>query len=261
MSNLPANIVGLADALVETKKSIAAYSPGNGPYLRFVKGLWLFGQEDTEVSPDDLWVANPASIEKGFISWGKGEDQGKKMGEEMASIQDNPVVKSQLPEVGYPWDQQIGIQLVCIEGLHEGVGVYFKTSSYGGIKAMDNFITALHAQIIDQNKKGGDTIVPVLELKKSSYKHKAHGTVYEPLLEITEWASLSEGIHEMPEVEDDEDDDTPEPPAPEPARTRTRTAKAEAKPEPEIIDQEPETVEEAEAQPEVAGRRRRRVTR
>ena len=235
MSNLPAiNPTALAKGLTKAASTIAK---GAGDFL-FMKlnkqGEWLFGADGIEAQDGSQWAVNPYSFVQGYIAWGDGEV----LGEEMALMTGAPVVLGDLPDTAAEkgWTPQVGVVMVCLNGEDEGTQVMFKSNSKGGVKG----IRALLDEVVTQIGVDQVDIVPVVELETDSYKHKKYGKIYNPVLSIQTWISMS-GLPTAEEAE-----------APAP--------KAEAKQEIHEPDAEDaEIIEEPPAKKEPVKKRRRAI--
>ena len=166
----------------------------------------------------------------------------------MVPFNQAPPPVSELADYGKDWDQQMSVQLQCIDGEDAGTTVLYKGTSLGLRTAMKGVINELLTQL----QKDQTKIVPVVELEVDSYKHKKYGEIFTPVLDIVSWLSMSgeaaeeepEKIEETPESEVEEVEEEPK------ARRGRRSAKAASTEEAEEVKQE-------EAKP--ARRRRRRA--
>lgn len=226
MQNLPANINALVDSIDATSTAISA-STGDMPFLRLLKsGEWVYGGDDVDVAEDSLWAVNPNSFCTGFQSW---DDDGELLGEETRLVTETPLSRGDLEDVGAPWKPLLGCQMVCVKGTDKGTEVVYKTTSKGGIKAINTLMKRLVARVRDPEH--GGKFVPLVQLNADSYKHKTYGRIYTPMLDVTSWTDM-----ETPDPEP-----TPEPqarravasepeptakdePAQEPPRRRRRSA-------------------------------------
>lgn len=230
MQNLPANINSLVDSIDATSTAISA-STGDVPFLRLLKsGEWVYGGDDVDVAEDSLWAVNPNSFCTGFQSW---DDDGELLGEETRLVTETPLMRTDLDDVGAPWKPLLGCQMVCIKGGDKGTEVVYKTTSKGGIKAINKLMKQLVARVRDPEH--GGKFVPVVKLDADSYKHKTYGRIYTPELDISTWTDM----------------DTPDT-APEPKAAAKKVAKAE--PEPEVVE------DDVEIEDEPPRRRRRRAS-
>jgi len=84
------------------------------------------------------------------------------------------------------WETQVGMSLKCLSGEDKGLEVRYSTTSVGGKRSVQTLAVAIAAQVdADQDKP-----VPVINLKKEFYQHKAYGKIYTPVFEVVEWVGL-----------------------------------------------------------------------
>ena len=145
MSQLPMNPNDLLKGLKQaTQRQEMSGPDGDFHYLKLTKGgNWEYGADETEVEDESIWAINPATLATGFCAW----DSTEKVGEEMAFLTGDPVIKSQLPEVGASWSPQVAMQFRCMSGEDEGVEVVYSTTSKGGQKAFKNLLAVITARI------------------------------------------------------------------------------------------------------------------
>jgi hypothetical protein len=217
MQNLPANMNALVTSL-ETATTSVSQQSGSEPFLRLLKsGEWVYGGDDIDVEKSSKWAVNPNSFALGFQAWSTG---GELAGEEIALVSEPPVLKSQLDDVGAEWKPIIACQLVCLSGEDAKQAVLFKTSSKGGIKALNDLMKDLVNRIKNPDAKG--CYVPVVDLLTDNYKHKTYGRIYTPVLKITEWVEEANVDATEPQVTIEAEPE-PEPVVePKPKRTRRR---------------------------------------
>jgi hypothetical protein len=78
------------------------------------------------------------------------------------------------------------MSLKCLSGEDKGLEVRYSTTSVGGKRSVQTLAVAIAAQVdADQDKP-----VPVINLKKEFYQHKAYGKIYTPVFEVVEWVGL-----------------------------------------------------------------------
>ena len=227
---------GLAtrEDMARSLNNVAMAAPRVGGQFQFLKldkgnGDWLYGQEETLVEEGSLWAVNPTSLEYGYISWDKNQQvEGEVMVPISRPLPDVGSLRVKDSPDGQPtgqngWQYQQSVVMVCVKGEDAGgpgvdpVVCQYKQSSVGSQKLFKSLIDAISAQIA----KGSDAIVPIVEMKSDSYKHKKWGKIHNPIFEIKEWRTLDDGS--APGEEPDE-------PAAEarPARARARAAAAPA---------------------------------
>ena len=180
-SNLP-SVTSLSTALRSLETEVGGNN-GSAILKMDRTGHWVFGAGESEVESDSTWAVNPFSFVHGFICWGEGEV----LGEKMVSI------TSPLPELDAApaggkrgWETQVGMSLKCLSGEDKGLEVRYSTTSVGGKRSVQTLAVAIAAQVdADQDKP-----VPVINLKKEFYQHKAYGKIYTPVFEVVEWVGL-----------------------------------------------------------------------
>lgn len=185
-SKLPTLAQTLAQNLQKVKERTNASDTDGFQFLKLEKsGTWVFGSDDTEDTAENLWAIDPNTIMTGYIAW---PEEGEPLGEEMASITDDPIIKGDLPDVGAKWSDQVGFLLRCIEGDAVGVQAQYKTTSLGGRKEFKKLLDAVLARAT----AGEDDLVPLVLLESEFYKHKKYGKVYTPILKVEEWTNHTE---------------------------------------------------------------------
>lgn len=194
---------------------------GDVKYLRMQKhdGIWVYGRDNVEVEPESEWAINPLSLQTGFIAW--GGTAGKPLGKVMRPIVGHPpVVRSELPHVAGTWEENVGMQLLCLTGEDTGVQVEYTQNSYGGKQAFGDIYQAIRLQL---SKGDMSLIVPVVVFEDRQYTN-AYGPQRSPVFRIVRWMGM-DAQPAAASVEDPKSEPAQEPAAPpsapaEPARTR-----------------------------------------
>lgn len=200
----PEDLVNLGSAAQHT-----AGGSNTMDLLRLMRdGLWVFGADNTEPEDNSLWAINPYSFVHGYISW----VDNRPAGEVMVPVLDRLPARSELPETGGSWDEQMGCQLQCVSGEDAGTQVIFKSTSVGGKRELGRIATA-----IAQAAQNGTDVVPLVKLATDSYQHKKYGRIYTPQFAISSWVPLDSEASQL-DVESDE------PAVEEPAPKRRRRA-------------------------------------
>lgn len=249
INTLPASIDHLMKGLVATHARVKT-AAGDENYLKLAKtGVWTYGADEIDVEEGSEWAIDPNSFVTGFIAWEPDDNKpAEKLGEEMRPATDPPILRSDLPDVGAPWAEQMGCQLMCLTGEDKGTRVSYATTSKGGLRAINTIL----GEVVGQLQAGeGDSIVPVVDLAVDSYNHKRYGRIFTPVFKLNAWESLSNTPAAAGKaIEQEKKEPEPEPePAPVTGKNRrTRRAPVAAK--------EPEPA--PEAAPVVSSRRRRR---
>jgi len=245
----PANPEELEKGLKNVAQSIQG-STGGLAFLRLLKsGVYAYGAEKIEPQEGSQWAINPYSLHHGFACWGDGE----LLDERMVPFTQQPPNRNELPDYGHAWDQQVAMQLQCLNGEDTGTNVLYKGTSTG----LRNAVKELINQLIAQLQKDATHCVPVVELEADSYEHKKYGEIFFPVLNIVKWLSVEGQDTPAGAIESDESEAEPEAattaaPTPEaepekPAPRRRRRASVEGQAE----EVEPE-------KPTSSNRRRRR---
>lgn len=186
-NNLPANILSMATALVQSASQAGAAS-GTDAFMKFTKfGEWVFGVEGTEVQEGSVWAVNPRGFRHGWTAWGTKEHgtDGQNVGESMVPATHPMPQEGSLPAVKGEWAKAIGIQLRCTNGEDEGIQVMFKSNSHGGRKAYASLLQTVAARI----QAGHADCMPLVKLTGDSYQHKTYGKIYNPVIEVVGWAN------------------------------------------------------------------------
>jgi len=225
MSNLPANIAGMLTGLQQTHHRVKTTSGAEGAmFLKLTKaGYWAFGPEEIEVQQGSQWAIGPSTFQHGYVAWEQdAKKAAAKLGEEMRPAYEPAINVANLPDVGAPWDQQLGMGLICINGDDKGTNVVYTTTSKGGVRAINTLLGAL----IERIQSGeDDTIVPIATLGVDSYQHKRYGTVYVPDIKIVRWASRDETMESQPKAEAQPAAQPEAQPAAQPATPPARAAR------------------------------------
>ena len=188
MSNTQmANMADLAKGLKQSAQNVDS---GGGNFMKFAKGEWTWGAEETEVEEDALWAVHPNGFQHGWIAWGDKEhnNDGTKLGETMCTATEPLPFEKDLPEIEGEWVQQIAMQLVCLSGIDKGVKLTFNSCSTGGRKAYADVINAVVTEIT----AGNDGVCPAVTLGVDSYKHKTFGKTFVPIITIKSWKTLAD---------------------------------------------------------------------
>lgn len=219
MANLPAVLSKSIEAMQSITKTIDT-SSGDFMYLKLSKaGEWLFGAEDEDIAENSLFVVGVETFVAGFQAW----DEGELLGEEIRLITDQPLTRGDLEDVGAEWKPLVGFQLICIEGDNEGLQLVYKTTSKGGIKAVNTLMKEIVSRVNTPNNEG--KLIPVVALTTDSYRHKKYGKIYTPMFEVVDWVDDApvDTVHPEPagtKAPDPDPDPTPTIEQPTPRRRR-----------------------------------------
>jgi len=209
---LPANISELSKGIAQTLNRQNVTAVEGKQYMKMTKtGQWVYGKDQLEVEEGSEWAINPNAFALGFIAF--PEEGGRPLGEEMALVQDAPVLESELPHVNAPWTQQVGIQLHCTSGEDAGVDCILKGTS----KGLKDAFNELLKMVLKRIDSGESAVVPIVTLETGSYQHpkKALGTIITPEFKLVKWGTLDGKVEDTPEEKEPEVKE-------EPARRRRR---------------------------------------
>jgi hypothetical protein len=179
------------------------------PMLQFKRegsGTWMYGQKKTVVEDGSLWAPNPLSFKWGRI----GFSNDNKAHERLVPVNKPKPEVTELPDKGFPWQEQMAVNMKCVSGTDAGLEVVFKTATDGGIKAVVGLIDMVRDRF-DGGEHGGK-VVPIVRLEKDSYPHQQYGRIWFPVLTLKDWMPL-DGPAPAPEP-------ASPPPAEQPRRRR-----------------------------------------
>jgi hypothetical protein len=145
-------------------------------------GIWTVGQKRTTVEEGSRWAANPRTFQRGYVCF----DADKKVGEKLLPVSLPMPDLAELPDKGFPWQEQWAVNMKCIDGADAGKEVIFKASTVGGRQAVAGLIAAVGDRINGGQHDGKP--VPIVLLEKYDYPHPQYGKTVNPLLTIIDWA-------------------------------------------------------------------------
>jgi hypothetical protein len=177
-------------ALAATFKNVDTTSIGGRPtrpILQFKSregGIWVIGTRRTIPEPESLWAVNPASFMWGWVCWGDGN---KPLGGKLVSIGEPLPDVTQLPDKGFPWQQEMAVDLKCVSGTDTGTEVTFKSNTEGGKGEVLRLIETVKDRLGGQHE---GRVSPIVRLENSSYPHQQYGKTFVPVMPIADWMSL-----------------------------------------------------------------------
>jgi hypothetical protein len=177
-------------ALAAAFKTVDTTSIGGRPVQPLMQfksregGIWAFGQRRTIPEPDSLWAVNPASFQWGWVCWG---DSSKILGERLVPISQPLPDVTEMPDKGFPWQQEMAVNLKCISGTDAGTETQFKTNTEGGKGEVIRLIEAVRDRLGGQHE---GKVSPIVRLENSSYPHQQYGKTWVPLLTVVDWMPL-----------------------------------------------------------------------
>jgi hypothetical protein len=170
----------------------------------------MYGQRKTVVEDGSRWGTNVLTFKRGYIFFFFGEGN-KVLGERLVSVSLPMPEVAELPDKGFPWQEQWAVNLKCIDGADAGTEVRYPATTVGGIQAVAGLIEAVRDRLNAGQHDG--KVSPIVRLEKDSYQHPQFGRVWTPQLTIVGWMTL-DGPAAAP------------PPAPEPAPVPTKGSMA-----------------------------------
>jgi hypothetical protein len=154
-------------------------------FKREGSGTWGYGQTRTVPEANSRWALNPLTFLYGHICFG---DNNKVLGERLVPISQPKPMITELPDMGFPWQEEWAVNMKCLGGADAGVEVVFKATTDGGIKAVVLMVALVRDRINGGQHDG--KIVPIVLLEKDSYQHSQYGKVWFPVLNTVDWMSL-----------------------------------------------------------------------
>jgi hypothetical protein len=147
-------------------------------------GTWGFGQRRTIPEEGSQWAINPLTFKWGAICF-----NGNKVVDEcLVSVSQPKPLITELPDTGFPWQEEWAVNLKCISGADAGVEVIFKANTDGGIKAIVTLVDLIRDRINSGQHDG--KVAPIVTLQKDSYQHSQYGKVWFPVLNTIDWMPL-----------------------------------------------------------------------
>jgi hypothetical protein len=234
MTNDLTTIRSLRASMQAFRNSTPRSSGGAVGYMKFSKGDWSFGKDETPLDLEGLYLLHPSSLMHGWICW----RNGSLFHEVLLPFTQQLPLESSLKEAPEPapdsddqpgYQHQMAFQVVAIEGKQAGQQFTFKTGTVGGRGAVDRVVEVLMARMDDVEALGGaGGIYPVLEFGVDSYKHKTRGKIFVPVITVVGWSTNEPGdeIEWIAGDIDEEEEAAPPPPVKTPATGRKRIATA-----------------------------------
>jgi hypothetical protein len=162
-----------------------------GKLLRFRKGEFLAGEDDTEIKPGTLLVANMGELLVGWVKWFDRKPVEHIMGRVAEGFQ--PPLRRDLGDLDtHAWDEdaagkakdpwQLTNYLLCMD---DSTQLYtFVTSSKTGLNSIGKLSKAYGRQLHQHTDEW-----PVVQLAVSSYESPDFGRVPYPEFPIVSWLS------------------------------------------------------------------------
>jgi hypothetical protein len=159
MALAPTSLTALDTALSNVVRS-ATVGRSSKPILSFrsrEQGIWTIGQRRTVVEEGSTAAVNLASLLHGYICF---SDDNEVLGEHLVpASQPRPAVK-ELLEQGFPWQEQLAVDVKFTDGADAGSEVTYKPTTLGGKDVLLGVIDVALNRIRDGQHDG--KTVPVV---------------------------------------------------------------------------------------------------
>lgn len=149
---------------------------------------FIYGKENTIVSPTSEFIVAASSLGHGWVAWKDGS-RGEPIHETRCKItQPLPDVGTLPPPIGAKDEKyqfQVGLMLAGLTGKEKGVTFEWWAATRG----MQDFVAKLVDAILEHIAKEGDSHPnPIVRLEVRSYKSKQGRRVNSPAFEIIGWS-------------------------------------------------------------------------
>jgi hypothetical protein len=196
-----------------------------GELLKFSKGDWMYGQDNTDVPAGTQYIANMDELLIGWIRWEENKPTDHIMGKVSAGYQpprrnelgDTEQNEWEVDDSGKPRDPWQLSNYMLVKGKADGELYTFTTGSKGGRDAIGD-LCKNYGSLMSQHPKD----YPVIAIGVRSYEHpnRSYGRIKTPEFKIVGWADKSAFQPDLGEVADEPSDeeayDAPKPVKPAP---------------------------------------------
>ena len=86
-------------------------------------GTWTFGQRRTVPEDGSRWAVNPTTFKCGYVCF---DDNNKVLGERLVPVSLPKPDVAELPDMGFPWQEEWAVNLKCLDGADAGTEVVYK---------------------------------------------------------------------------------------------------------------------------------------
>ncbi len=179
-------------------------------FLKFVKGIFVFGINEDEAELGTELVPNMEEAKIGWLKWKDGEVVEEKMfpwatghpyREDLGDLDSD---MWEVDDNGKAIDPFAETATLPLKNPRTGEEFTFSTSSTGGRQAVAKLVYAWRHGVT-QGKSG----LPVITLGSDTYKHKKFGPVHFPVFKVVRWEDEADLIAGAGKADDDLDDEIP----------------------------------------------------
>jgi len=182
------SLTALATALNRVDMTAIGGRSGK-PMLQFKSrennGTWMFGQQRITPEAGSLWAVNPTTFKWGYVCF---SNDNKHVGERLVPVSQPMPAIAELPDKGADWQEQMAVDLKCINGTDAGIEVILKVSMVGGIQAVTGLIDMVRDRLNSGQHDG--KVAPIVRLERDSYQHGQYGRVPTPVLALVDWMPI-----------------------------------------------------------------------
>jgi hypothetical protein len=175
-----------------------------GTLLKFVKGDWLVGEEQTAVSPTACFVANMDEVWRGWIKWVDQQPIEHVIGREIDGHQvcardllgDLDQARWETDGNGVKRDPWQRVTYLVLRNMEDDEVATFTSTSDGGRKAVGKLCDRY-----DHLRHKHKAQMPIVALKSESYYNKKYRTdVLKPKFQIVGWDYWDEDAKNDPDA-------------------------------------------------------------
>jgi len=200
-----------------------------GELLKFSKGDWMVGQDNTDVPVGTQYVANMDELLTGWIRWEENKPTDHIMGKVSAGYQpprrnelgDTEQNEWEVDDRGQPRDPWQASNYMLVKGMNDGELYTFTTGSKGGRDAIGDLCKAYGAAMAQHPDE-----YPVVSIGTRSYEHpnRSYGRIKTPEFKIVGWIGKATFTADLGEGEGEAGVDLEETFAPKPVPTKAQVA-------------------------------------
>jgi len=177
-----------------------------GELLKFSKGDWMVGQDNTDVPVGTQYIVNMDELLIGWIRWEENKPTDHIMGKVSAGyapprrneLGDTEQNEWEVDDRGQPRDPWQLSNYMLVKGVSDGELYTFTTGSKGGRDAIGDLCKA-YGGVMAQHPEE----YPVVAIGVRSYEHpnRSYGRIKTPEFKIVSWAAKSAFAADLGEAE------------------------------------------------------------